>query len=331
MADIAPPEPRSLGDEIGSILQLSGALTQQQAQASVQTNAQLVAQNLAAVRKENWGLYEDIGDEVWALRGANIDWLRTMGPEAQQAYLAANPALARSLGYVDEMASASALGTPQMTALLNQQALQGLQLGGKLSPEEERFAQQSAREAYSARGMVMGDSAALAEVLNRDSLARQRLQQAQAFAGSREAGNRAFVTSAAQLADQTSGAKYVMGISDQIPLAANQLAAGIVSATPVPNFQGIAGAGVGYVSDLYNTNLNMQASMYNSQQNNAAALQAAQIQADAQIASARMQAQALSASANMQAGAASSAGSSAMTGSLIGAGGAVIGGALIAF
>ena len=76
----------------------------------------------------------------------------------------------------------------------------------------------------------------------------------------------------------------------------------------------------------------MQASMFNSQQNNAAALQAAQIQADAQIAAARMQAQALGVSgAERRPRAASSAGSSALTGSLIGAGGAIAGGVLIAF
>jgi len=36
-----------------------------------------------------------------------------------------------------------------------------------------------------------------------------------------------------------------------------------------------------YGSDLYNTNLNMQASIYNSYQNNQAALRGAQIQAGA--------------------------------------------------
>jgi hypothetical protein len=49
---------------------------------------------------------------------------------------------------------------------------------GQLSPEDVRSAQQSAREAYAARGQVMAPGAIGAEILNRDVLRRQREAEA---------------------------------------------------------------------------------------------------------------------------------------------------------
>lgn len=51
---------------------------------------------------------------------------------------------------------------------------------GMLSPEDVRQAQQSAREAYGARGQVMGPGAIGAELLNRESIRQQREDQARA-------------------------------------------------------------------------------------------------------------------------------------------------------
>ena len=51
---------------------------------------------------------------------------------------------------------------------------------GNLSAEDTRSAQQSAREAYGARGQVMGRGAIGAEILNRDALQRQRESEARA-------------------------------------------------------------------------------------------------------------------------------------------------------
>jgi len=51
---------------------------------------------------------------------------------------------------------------------------------GQLSPEDVRSAQQSAREAYAARGQVMAPGAIGAEILNRDVLRRQREAEARA-------------------------------------------------------------------------------------------------------------------------------------------------------
>ena len=51
---------------------------------------------------------------------------------------------------------------------------------GNLSAEDTRSAQQSAREAYGARGQVMGQGAIGAEILNRAALQRQRESEARA-------------------------------------------------------------------------------------------------------------------------------------------------------
>lgn len=68
-----------------------------------------------------------------------------------------------------------------LSGALNDSALSQLNLGGSLSADDERAAQQSARAAYSARGLVSGRPAATAEVLNRDALSRQRQQERQNF------------------------------------------------------------------------------------------------------------------------------------------------------
>ena len=55
-------------------------------------------------------------------------------------------------------------------------------MGGALTAEDTRGAQQAARAAFSARGMATGQSGALAEVLNRDSFARARQNERRGFA-----------------------------------------------------------------------------------------------------------------------------------------------------
>src|SRR5258705_8124996 len=330
MPEVAPPQPRDLQSEIGSILDLSGQLTAQQS-AAFQQNFQ----NAINVGSSTWMQWMAPGGGVDVTVNAQdrerlqaIQFMQSHGLEAQQALLSSNPALARSLGYVDQLNQASMARVPEISRRLNQQALSELQLGGKLTPEEERFAQQAAREAYSARGMVMSDSGALAEILNRDSLAQQRLQQRQAFAGSREATAMGFAVPAAQLANQTTFARDIFSMPTIAEAHSQSIANYLVGTqAATPNFSNLAVGSLGYVSDLYNTNLNMQASMYNSQLNNQAALQAAQIQAQAQIKSAQLQAGALGSAASQQA-------QGAIGGSAIGAGGAIVGGVaagLIAF
>lgn len=80
-------------------------------------------------------------------------------------------------------------GPSQIQNTLTQQAQQGLALGTQLSPEDIRNAQQSAREAWSARGLVNSPGAIGAEILNTDALGRQRLAERQGLASQVEATN----------------------------------------------------------------------------------------------------------------------------------------------
>jgi hypothetical protein len=73
--------------------------------------------------------------------------------------------------------------TNDVLSRLEQMAQEDLTLGGSLTGQEERDAQQSARGAFAARGMAMGNPAVAAEVLNRDAYSRQRLGERRAFAG----------------------------------------------------------------------------------------------------------------------------------------------------
>jgi len=84
-------------------------------------------------------------------------------------------------GYIQQYLSAMP-GVGDINSQLVAQAQEGLAAGRSLTPEEERAAQQSARAAYAARGVGLGDQAALAEVLNRYQFADQREAQRRAFA-----------------------------------------------------------------------------------------------------------------------------------------------------
>ena len=76
--------------------------------------------------------------------------------------------------------SLTTLGTTAETQLAADLARYNQAQSGNLSAEDTRSAQQSAREAYGARGQVMGRGAIGAEILNRDSLQRQRESEARA-------------------------------------------------------------------------------------------------------------------------------------------------------
>ena len=102
-----------------------------------------------------------------ALREANIADVQRLSQAAMQAQRAANPELYSTLG--------SYLPAAQGMLASDLARLQG---GGRLTAEEIRSAQQSAREAGLARGREMDQSTIAAEVLNRDALMRAREAQA---------------------------------------------------------------------------------------------------------------------------------------------------------
>ncbi len=242
-------------------------------------------------------------------RQAMIDFLNQYGLEAQQAMLASNPALAKSLGYVESMADATKL-TPEITAELDRQALEGITGMGALTAEEMRMSDQAARESYAARGMVMSDPAVVAEVMNRQSMMDSRLAEDRTFAYSREMGNRNFVQSSTQIADATSAGMKMLGMPTGSAQGMSNTM-GMVSGVRTPDPAATMAAGLGYYGDIQGYNANMETSMYNSYNNNQAALEAAQLQAAASGA------------------AASSAASSSMMSAGIGAAGAAIGAAAV--
>lgn len=76
--------------------------------------------------------------------------------------------------------SLTTLGTTAESQLAADLARYNEAQSGNLSAEDTRSAQQSAREAYGARGQVMGRGAIGAEILKRDALQRQRESEARA-------------------------------------------------------------------------------------------------------------------------------------------------------
>lgn len=124
---------------------------------------------------------------------------------------------------------------------------------GVLSPEDLRNSQQAAREAYAARGQVMGPNAIGAEILNREAVRQQREAQAmQAYQNAM--GN------TLNVANLQTG-NIFQPISSLISGTFNPLSP--------------------YAADVYGTNVNAQLARDIAAQNNAAAIQAAQFGANA--------------------------------------------------
>lgn len=194
-----------------------------------------------------------------------IGFLRDHGAEAQQAMLAGNPELAARLGQIDELASATG-ATPGITRALDADAALGLQLGGALTPEEIRQSEQGSRAAFGARGMAMGKTGALAEILNRTSMSDARKRERQGFAASREAGNRQFVQSATQIADGTNAGMKVLGMPTGAVQGLGNVM-GFVQGVRTPDPGSIMSAGLSYMSDVNSSNFNADWTNYLGQQN----------------------------------------------------------------
>jgi hypothetical protein len=107
-----------------------------------------------------------------ALRSANIGDIEALSGRAQAAQRSANPELYGMLGAYSTGAQ-NQLGADYA-------AVQG---GGRLSQDEVRMAQQSAREAAGAQGRLRGSGTQAAEVLNRFQYQQQRDQQNRANLG----------------------------------------------------------------------------------------------------------------------------------------------------
>jgi hypothetical protein len=181
-------------------------------------------------------------------------------------------------------------GETAIERTLRQQAESELTLGRSLSAEENRDAQQSARAAFSARGLGTSMGSSAAEILNRDAAAQARESARRNFAG---ATNQMVTGNVTGRLGQAAG---VLGNASAMDagLSAQQLAT-----DPYQRALGYAGIGgnIGgnLTQSLGNTwsgaqqmagnvasfNANMLDTRYNSYMNNQSALQAARISAGA--------------------------------------------------
>ncbi len=124
---------------------------------------------------------------------------------------------------------------------------------GMLSPEDIRQSQQSAREAYGARGQLMGPGAVGAEILNREAIRQQREDQARA------------------------GLQSSYG---NIMNMANLQTGNIFS--PIASLMGATFNPLGaYPADVYGTNVNAQLARDIAQKNYEAAIRSAELQGSA--------------------------------------------------
>ena len=207
-----------------------------------------------------------------ALRQANLADVYGMGGQALLARQMLNPQLYGSLNQMSRMAEQQA-GTDYNR----------MQEGAQLTPEDIRNAQQAAREAYSARGMVMSPGAIGAEILNRqalqqqrEQLARQNYQQSLQNLGAATQMQQANVFDpfgtilGQQYGMQTQNVGTTQGLFGQ----AGALASGGLAYQPVVQTYNPFGV---YPADVYGTNVNAVNAAQIAEANRAASLEAARM------------------------------------------------------
>jgi hypothetical protein len=161
-----------------------------------------------------------------AQRTADIQSVELLGQRASEAYLNADP---RSKGLLEE---------------INRQSLAALKTEGGLTPEQQRYATQVARQGMNARGLTMGNQGIGAEVLSTYQLTEQRklanYQNAQATLGL----NKAFTADPFQAILGRQGQAFGAGVGQQ--QFASGFASNIGPKTFSPESQ--------YAADMANSN-----------------------------------------------------------------------------
>jgi hypothetical protein len=306
------PQPIDYGALMAQAGASAGATIEAQKRAQIEAYAEMLNQALGAVDRISGNLnneYTHQARDATRLVSGDIEGMR----QASSV-----------MGQLSEEAQRD-LGGTLIERLLQAQAERELAMGRQLSPEQEREAQQATRAAFAPRGMAMGTPAATAEILNRDAFATQREAQRREFGhgvNQMLEGNRmGRIGMAGQLTGQqaqTLGSAGQLGLGqaqnfigiDPYQRALNSNLPGQVlqGSVAMAGMAGDAHAQAGQLAgQVAGFNTNMQANMYNSWQNNQAALRGAQLQA----------------------GATAAAGKDQMTGMMIGAGGAVVGAAIL--
>jgi len=209
-----------------------------------------------------------------ALREGNIADAEEFSKRADVLRRAQNPELYDAMKQQQEVASGQV--KTDLDRLAQAQAR-------NLSPEDIRNAQQAAREAYSARGLVMGPGAIGAEILNRENLARQREQEARANLQT-SLGNLGQTVGyrTANVFDplgSTLSQQYGMQTGNQgLNQALFNQAAGISSGGYGYNYaQNLVNPFTPYTQDLYGTNVNALNAAAIANANRAAGLEAAKL------------------------------------------------------
>ncbi|MEO0796315.1 MAG: hypothetical protein AAFX93_14190 [Verrucomicrobiota bacterium] len=138
-----------------------------------------------------------------------IELVEDLGPRATEAFRSANPNIGNLLAQSDSLAQ-NQLGPTfgmenfnELLPVLTQDALDGLETGGRLTDDERRAATQDARTAFESRGRSGDVGAVLAEIENNE-FARQR----------REDRSRRFATGVGGLALAGSGSELSQRGSD---------------------------------------------------------------------------------------------------------------------
>jgi hypothetical protein len=305
----APAEPQqiNLGELMSQASMYGAQNSRDQIAALIEAYPQLEALQLGTVDR----IAGRLGDSAYT---------RWAQGEAQDASLAATRVTQtgqqqQTLGSLlaqQGMRQLAASGPTSIEQRLYADAERELALGRELSPEQQRAATQSSRQAFAARGLGTGMGSAAAEILNRD-----------AYATAREDSRRNFAASANNMQTQNVLARRA-GATNEIGLSGNFLA----NATNAYNMGGALrlntasavagldpyaralGAAQPYVGNSLNSggqmvgnaytnalgmagkaasfNTNMQSSIYNSYQNNQAAMNSARMQAGAANNSATM-------------------------------------------
>ena len=127
------------------------------------------------------------------------DTVKKQGKATINSIFAASPDLKKAKNAL--FGQLKGIGPSAIEGELSNQALSDLRLGGSLSAEDQRMAQQAARSAFASRGLNQSNISAVGEVLNRQQYSDQRLNERRAFAGGvenmvqgREQGDRAFAS-----------------------------------------------------------------------------------------------------------------------------------------
>jgi hypothetical protein len=233
-------------------------------------------------------------DANTALRTGNVADATNLGQSALTNLQQLNPNMYGALNQAQTSTSNPQANTLQ--DMLNQQAQQGLSLGTSLSAQDANTAQQAARDAWGARGLVNSPGAVGDEVLNTYNMGQQRLQQRQALAQS--AGNTSFAQGQVgqQNIYQNAGLQGQYQFNPLTAISGAQTnnagsnstlfgqGAGFSSGSfGNQNVNSLVNPYSGYANDVYGTNTNAALAQNIAESNNAAAIQGAQSWAASQI------------------------------------------------